>query len=175
MNNTFLSGNKESVSLRNSDISEIQYLRVALRECSAQRPMSHRCHPHGSLKVGLPEPSHPEKASLQKLLDTNCECHYVLIMVFTFQLLPLSVLFHAFLTLLANDSQRRQLASTCQWWSCHLNPALTQKHFPTASITLLCLVCAWMCVQPFEQYFPVYEALTSGIRKIWNACWNSAS
>lgn len=77
MNNNFLSGNKERASLRNSEISEIQYLRIALHECRVQRwasePTPGRCRPHGSLKVGLPELSHPEKALLRKLLDTDCE------------------------------------------------------------------------------------------------------
>lgn len=65
MNNNFPSGNKESVSLRNSEVWEMRYLRVALGEYKFTVPgigvgIFHRCRPQGTSKVGLPEPYCPE-------------------------------------------------------------------------------------------------------------------
>lgn len=89
MNNNFPSGNKERVSLRNSEVWEMRYLRVVLGEYKFTVPgigagIFHRCCPQGTSKVGPPEPYCPETGSpKKKLLGTDSKCHYMLIVIFT--------------------------------------------------------------------------------------------
>lgn len=93
------------MSLKNYEIEEKQCLMVGFSE-GKDAVLDIRCHPHGSLKGGLPEPHHLEKGWLKKLLGTNRRRHYVLTMIFAFHLLPPSVPLRTFVTLPADDSQR---------------------------------------------------------------------